>query len=400
MHIPASHFHQQLVNEGSGIWFVPSMGDATHAILLKAYSNVLKAVSTGCKIEIGFATITANGQKVLASYAYLYDDPKSPIALINPHLTREEQDSVIAILQCARTPITLFDELVRPVASAYCLFDDGRHEVVNLIGDASLLYSGELTPQINSALDDLQKFIDRKLDGEKPSCMAFARTLAVTFEQFVGINIHVIGSRGDVHEFNALGPDEGSGFEKSVWHALDNLFGTQTYRSPQVITNSKQRELIDLLAFTDLGVFLFETKAVGVFSSKPERNTDRRAITLESQIEKALRQLVGAISVIRSDARIQSPDGLHEIRFNRKIVPHGIVVVSEMLPAASWNDIAFKVMQAALDSSSMIQVVDLHELFRLVAASKTPDYFDHYLMKRFEAVVEQKNALVRVKFVE
>lgn len=172
------------------------------------------------------------------------------------------------------------------------------------------------------------------------------------------------------------------------------------YKSPQTINNAgKERELTDIFGFNDKGVFLFETKVSSVLNTSPERSTERRAKNIESQIKKALGQLCGAIRVIKNNQKVVSKSG-NELSFDRQIVPHGIVVISEMFPFVNWIEIAYTLMDAALENSSMLHVIDLEELRNLVGYSSSVYHFDYYLMQRFEDVVNKENAFVRTRFME
>lgn len=51
-----------------------------------------------------------------------------------------------------------------------------------------------------------------------------------------------------------------------------------------------------------------------------------------------------------------------ELDFDRAIVPHGIIVMSEMLPAVNWTEMLQSLVEAALESSSMLHITDLREL--------------------------------------
>ena len=67
MHIPSSDVYSQLQVERAGIWFVPTIGDDTHAILLKSPSNILKALIKGASIKLGFSLKDTPSGKVLMS---------------------------------------------------------------------------------------------------------------------------------------------------------------------------------------------------------------------------------------------------------------------------------------------------------------------------------------------
>ena len=88
------------------------------------------------------------------------------------------------------------------------------------------------------------------------------------------------------------------------------------------------------------------------------------------------------------------------MKHDGKLIPHGIIVISEKIPAVNWNDIFFLLVKSALKTQSMIHILDLQELREYVGHSKSANQFDHYLMQRFEVMVKRKQAFIKTKFVK
>jgi hypothetical protein len=397
MHIPSEEIYRHLVVESSGIWFAPTLGADTHAILLKLPSSMLKSIIKGSEIKVGFSIRNTPSGKVLMSVMYVYDDQSMPSITVGPEITRNQQVALLEILRDREnTPVFFYDELSRNVAQAECAFQKQKDEIVKLIGSVDDLYAGDTNSDIKSALDHLESVADTII-AENTLKTDYISVVEVFFSNFVEVNLHVIGNR-NVSRFRITDPDEGDGLEQSVWHLLIDLFQNDIYRSPQVAKGKSKRELTDILAISEYGLFIFESKSLAILSVTKEQSTARRAKNIEAHIKKALNQLLGATRSIQNGLEIYSLNG-QIIDFNRSLVPHGIVLISEMFPAADWDAMFLELAQATSKSNIILHILDLRELARLVIGSKSANIFDHYLLQRAHKVIELENVLIRVNFV-
>jgi len=192
--------------------------------------------------------------------------------------------------------------------------------------------------------------------------------------------------------------DEGYVLEQGTWHLLEHLFGRTIFHSPQIPDGESTRELTDIFAFCGVGLCFFETKAMAVLSTAPDRSTERRARNIEKQIGKGLDQLRGAMRRLEKGLPLWSKAG------TPIVVPstagpfrHGIVMVSELLPALDWMTITARLLSLSSDTT-MFHVLDHQELRLLVGVSKdNPVLFLAYLLYRHERMCEQNNTLMRMK---
>lgn len=399
MHIPSTEIYKEMLHEAAGVWFVPAVGTDTHAILLKAPTNILKAIMTGCEVKISFAIDQSNNPPILVTCVQIYDDKDSPVMILTPHIKLIEHDALSEILSRKSTPLFLFDELSRNIAWAESSWSQDTDKISQLISSFQSLNTEAPIEGVQSALDNLQISLDSAITIPSATQIDFEQTKLVS-HGFNTVDIYSYSVNDKSYMFNALSKDEGGGFEQSAWQLLESLFGHHLYKSPQTISDSeKKRELTDIFGFNDKGTFLFETKVSSVLNVSLERNTERRARNIENQIRKAIGQLNGAIRTIRSGQKIVSKSGI-ELDFDRQIIPHGIVVISEMFPAVNWEEIAKTFAETALENYSMLHILDLQELRDLIGYSSSIYHFDYYLMKRFEVVVNEKSAFVRMKFVK
>lgn len=397
MHIPSEEVFRHLVVEPSGIWFVPTMGADTHAILLKSPSNVLKSIITGCKVSLGFSLSKTSSGTVLMTVVYVYDDQSTPVIISGPEIVREQQTALFEILRNRQsTPIFLYDELARNVAEASCIFGDQTKEVIELIGNVDRLYAGEANKDIKLALDQLEIAANAVI-SENTLRTEHISVVEVTLRNFVEYDLHIIGNR-EKSKFKITHPNEGDTLEQSIWHLLMDLFQYDLYRSPQVMEGKTKRELTDILGISEYGIFIFESKSLSILNNAKEQSTARRAKNIEAHIKKALNQLLGATKSIHNGLEIYSLDG-QRINFNRNIPPHGIVLISEMFHVVDWDAMFLEFAQATIKSKVILHIFDLRELARLVGASKTVNIFDYYLLERSKQVIEHRNLLVRVNFI-
>jgi hypothetical protein len=398
MHVPSSDIYPQLLVEPAGIWFVPARGSDSHAILLKSPSNILKALTKGASIKLGFSVKATSNGKVLMSVMYIEDEKDAPIITISEHVQHFQQVALVEILSLrTRTPIFFYDELARNIAEAECEFDGNKENVINLIGNINDLYVGEPISDVIRAMNYLEGIAEGVITNS-PLALEQIVVTELTLNQFKEFDLYTVGLR-EVGRFGIADKDEGGGLEQSVWHLFEGLFQHRIYRSPQLVKMNKIRELTDILATSDNGVFLIESKVRAVLNTSKDQSASRRAKNIETQIKKALRQLAGAVKSIQQGLQIVTRDG-QEIEINRELLPHAIVLLSEMYPAIDSKTITIELFKTQIESKAMFHILDLRDLAMLVGMSKTVNLFDYYLMQRAEEVVNMQNAVVRTRFIK
>ena len=398
MHVPSSDVYPQLQVEPAGIWFVPAIGDDTHAILLKSPSNILKALIKGASIKLGFSLKETPSGKVLMSVIYIYDDKDAPVITISEHIQDFQQVALVEILNLrTHTPIFFYDELTRNIAQANCEFDRSKEDVIDLIGDVNDLYVGKPNSDVIKAMDYLEEISEGVITND-PLPVKHIVVTELTLNQFSEFNLDLVGIR-EVERFNIADKDEGGGLERSVWHLLESLFQDKIYRSPQVVKGNNVRELTDILATSEYGIFLIESKVTAVLSVANEQTSARRAKNIETQIKKALRQLTGSVKSVQKNLQISTSDG-QEIEVNREILPHAIVLISEMYPAIDWSAITIELFKIGIKSKAMFHILDLYELATLVGRSETVNQFDYFLMERAKKVVNMQSAFIRTRIIK
>lgn len=123
---------------------------------------------------------------------------------------------------------------------------------------------------------------------------------------------------------------------------------------------------------------------------------EKKIKSVQKNIFKALNQLKGAIRKIRAGNKITTKDGI-EIEFDRNIVPHGVVLISELVPFGNWDKVVFETIKLIKDSKSMIHILDLRELTVLVSFSRDENVFDYNLMERWNGFIQVRDVFIRMR---
>ncbi|MFN2454862.1 MAG: hypothetical protein ABR577_11640 [Pyrinomonadaceae bacterium] len=187
-----------MANEAAYLWFVPSVGNDTHAILIKSPTGAIKAVIKDSKVEFAFGLIELEG-KHLAIATRIHDDPVAPLIVLKVQRVKEEHDALSGILHREETPIFFFDELCRCVAGGHCRFQAvKRLEALKLISEFDNLYVGKFDKVCNVALDCFQLTLDPSvhIQGAKPIPFVL---ISGNVQNLRGIFISAIGVRFCLH---------------------------------------------------------------------------------------------------------------------------------------------------------------------------------------------------------
>lgn len=397
--------------EPSFLWFVPSEGSDTHAILVKANSYILRSIIRGAKVQLFCAVNEQESEKHLCLALRVYDDAAHPQLIFKVQIDEEEHFAFWEIMKRKSTPVFFFDELCQCVAWTESQFNEQRaSEISGLIGSPKRLYTGKFNENTLHSMNCMDYTIDpsRRHKGAEPIQIVDLEIKLNRFETWEIFNYSV--EEGHKFEIRA---EEGEGFEQRVWAALESIFPLGIYKSPQVLKGKKERELIDVLCLAGDNMLLVEAKAMSIFTGNLEKDIDRKVGNLQKQVDKALKQLEGAIKQIRKKSsvfreQIQKSDSRRDIKFteNQILAPHAVVIVSELLPYGDWSHYSQKILQLSKDNQALFQIIDLAELMKIVIASSKSTYdmetranaFDYYLSERFDNFIKSENIFIRVKF--
>ncbi len=398
MFTPSSRNWEEMKYEAAGCWPLPINKGEEFALVTKMGASTIKAAYRSCPVSITIARVETPVGIVLATTLKVEDDPSAALMLSGVLRHAEEQRAIEHILRTGRTLMVFFDELSRPVARASCTFSATEcKEASDMVDAAGSRYAGPWIPMLSDVLDEVQGFGDPQLAVPAKYTPTFV-TVPLTLSEFETQRSTTIGMT-DVLDFQLDDPDEGRGLEQSTWHLLEHLFEGCIVHSPHVREANKLRELTDILTHCEVGMCLFESKAAAMLTTSLDRSSERRAKSVRKQIDKGIDQLVGAMrNVAHGFPLVRKDCSAIELPSTVGGVHQGVVMVSEMLPALDWEDIATQLIDASKQSGAMLHVLDLRELRMLVGISKDdPLLFAGHLAYRFDVMTERKHAMLRTR---
>lgn len=390
----AKRIYQELLQERSNIWYISDSYGSK--IMIKIPSSILKAIIKGCKIELLFGI----DKNIFHIGVNIYDDPVHFVTLTSTHKNIDEHLSVAKIMQLDKVEIQLYNEL----CACQChgnliLTTKNKNDILCLLGNPKKLFTGCIDDKIHQSADNFQFSLGLDIPVKQESLNKIETLVIETKIQDLQTMENFFYEDTGVISTEISNADEGTLLEKEIFVALRSLFGVDIYLNPKIDNKkTKYRELIDILAFSDIGFFLIESKALGVINANEDRNMERKIKGLQKQIEKAIDQLIGAYKKIFENETIYDNSGT-VVQFDRTLPPCGIILVSEILPFGDWEDIIKKLIITMADNGIMIHIMDLNELMQFIGHSKGSKYvFDNYLLQRAQNFVKNPAIVKQAKF--
>ena len=283
--------YQELVHENASIWYVAD--NYGSKIMIKAPSSTIRAIINGCKVIFLFGRDAQASKIYFHTGVKIYDDMVNFLLITGTHRFIQEHEALKEIMQKNTTIIELYNELSVCVAIAYVSFNENdRESILKKLGNTKELYSGDFTKEVISSLDSFDYTLDKSrnyLNAREIGILiveGYFSEWKIMKSTFIGLN--------EVNEIQMDDKNEGGTFEKQIWVSLENIFNYNLYKNPKIKNKNGERELTDILAFYDKGIFLIESKALAVISLTNEKSMDKKVANIQKQIKKGIRQLVGA----------------------------------------------------------------------------------------------------------
>lgn len=389
----AERIYQELLQGKVGIWYV-SDGYGSK-IMIKIPSSTLKSVIKGCRLELTFG----RDDKIFHVGFKVYDDKINFLTVSCIQKNRDEHFSIAKIMNLNKVQIQLCNELgVCQAFGDIALSDENKNDVLCILGNPKRLYCGNYNDKLDISADNFQYSLGLDhnfISPKKIDTLSFE----VKIENLESLNNIFIRDTAYIST-EISDPDEGKLLEKEVFITLNSLFEPNIYLSPQVENIKGNREFTDVLAFSDFGIFLIESKALGVNNVTKERSMERKVKGLQKQVEKAIKQLVGAYKIMIAEKPIYSISG-EQIHFDRTLPPCGIILISELIPFGNWDDILLMLLKAMSENGVLLHLMDLNELMQFIGHSKgDKNLFDYYLFERLKNFVENPVIFQQTKFVK
>lgn len=394
----AERIEIELRHERAAIWYISDQFGSK--VMIKIPATTIKALMKGCKMELLFGrdeTLTPN---VFHLGVRIYDDPVHYQVIACTQRFLDEHLSLARIMHLEHVQIQLYNELnICQAFGTLIIKKDDKHNVHALLGNPKKLRKGIFDKEFSYSLDRFQSCLDSNSVGL--NSRNFMKTLVVQSPvpdwEFVQNNFL---NENETINISIADVDEGGMLEKEVFITLRSLFDNDLFQGPRIPFKNNTRELTDILAFSNYGIFMVEAKALGVTRVLGQRTMDRKVLGLQKQIEKATKQLVGAAKRIKENEPIYDSAG-REISFDRTLLPHGIILISEMLLFGNWDQALYKVLKAMTEFNIWIHVMDLKEFMQFVGYAKgDKNKFDYLLGERIKAFVEKPSFFIQTHFVE
>ena len=370
--VPGTKLFGEMNSERSGLWFGHEDLTQELFIVAKLPTPLIKAVYSGAPSSVILSVVRAKQHNVRIIGIRVDDDLDRPFFATHPSVTLEEHTNVEEVLTYSHIRMHFFDERTRPVLSLSCSVDQAQVK-------QALIDFSKTRPHYASTRNSVAQFAHDLFQADQEKMFLSQKEPAHTLvSHHIPLSLTTCNPikvfEPDRGEFQIDDRDEGDGFEQSVHGSLAYVFPNSTYRSPQVGVAAHQRELTDLLAFESEIICLGEAKAFSVLNTNPTRSTNRRASTIEKDVQKALRQLKGAIR------RIRAGDPIYDLQQHTISIPHcsdatvyALIVISEMNPFVDWSEVARSILEASDEwEKTFFYVLDLQELQRLAISAEYP----------------------------
>jgi hypothetical protein len=389
----AEQVWQEFLHEKAGVWYISD--EFGFKIMIKASSAAIRSIIKGCQLEFVFGKDSQTSKPVIHNGLKIYDDATHFINISGTHRNEREHNSLLRVIKNEIIPVQFYNEMTVCVATTEISFDlQSRTKILKLLGKKEELYVGPFDERINKSLDCFVHTIDKSQQLEDVHEIETV-SISGTFNKWQMMENHFVGVN-DKSKIIINDTNEGDVLEKQVWAALESLFDHDIYLRPQAAHKKATRELTDILAYSDYGIFLVETKALGILNNENERDMTRKVAGIQKQVEKGIDQLAGAVKKIRAKETIFDANG-NEIRFDRSLLPHCVVLVSDLLSFYDWKPIMIKMFQTMIDVPMQLHLMDLLELMRYIGYSKKSKYmFDYLLMERTKELVKHETIHIRL----
>lgn len=377
--------YREMKGEDVGIWFISD--EYGYKISTKIPSNVIRSLINGCQMEFLFGKDNKNDNAYFHTGARIYDDRTNPILITQSGRFFRDYKGLERILNEKEVIIEFYDELVTCSATAeLTIKEEERIAILQLMDDINSLYVGDYDANLSASLDSFVYSLDPSQKTSK-SYQIKVKSIPCEIKNWNIINKYFYGF-ADTQLVNISDKDEGGTFERQIWYSMESLFLNDIYLNPVVKQDNKDRELTDILAHHEYRNFLVETKALGVLNLNKEQTIERKVENVKKQVLKGIKQLIGANKNIKRNLPIFSNSG-KEIKIDSLLVPHCIVLVSELIPFGDWKEIEQEIILAMMNEKMYLHVMDFNEFMKYIKVSMgKKESLDYYLMGRAEKFVE------------
>jgi hypothetical protein len=390
MHIPSERIYNEMRAEEFSLWCVPANGDDEVAVLIKTPTSSIKALVSGCPMEVLFGI----KEHYLCIGVQITDMPDTPVFICKIERHSEEHDTLMHILDRRIFPLFLFNEMDICLAWTNVeLSQPNAKAVLDFLGQVKNFYVGPYVNETSHVLDCFTHSVDER--NTFPNVQIIPTCKIDTILEKWRIIDNYFFSAHESHCITIDEENEGEIFERAIWASLESVFPLTLYKSPQVKIGEKMRELTDVFSFYPGGSFLIEAKDLSVINAGYHRDQPRRIAGIQKQVKKAITQLVGASKAFMRGKLIYDAKD-NELNVFRKIPPHCIVLITELIYSGDRKDIETQLMEAMKQTGAIFHLLDLNEFITLLKCSSgNPEVIDHNLLERAKLFFTTQSIFIR-----
>jgi hypothetical protein len=365
-------------------------------LLIKGSTLLLKYVVLGAALSLKITRVADR----LVYGVEVADDPEHPAFVWSVIEGERERDSLRTMAQRGSCRVFLFNELAMNVAWA----------------DASISISAPALDRCLHgitvepiALDLIEPELSRRLDarsglaGNSPD--GFVVDLSPVIE-WTPLRNTLITSRAASSVLNLFDDDEGRQQERLALWLTDNLLPSGAHASPSVPKGKGSKELTDVLLTYQHGAFLIESKVLSILSRKSLPNRAALASDTARAVQKAVRQLRGAIRTLKSGVTVSAKHG-EPIEIERRDHSHAIILIPDLRLIENPEDVGMPFIRKFMEATgAFVHLLDPAELLRIVQAADmiatrgttvTPMMaLDYYLIERAKRTIEARTLRIEV----
>jgi hypothetical protein len=389
--------YREIISEEAGIWYI---SDRTGSkILIKIPSTSIKAIVKKCKIQLLFGKEVRNNICYLHIGINIFDFTQNPLSLTHVCKYDFEQKAILKIFELDEIYVEFFNELDICIAKSFIILNQKNNESIkNFIKTNRQYYINYELNNIDAelSLNNFQYSIDDKINLPNVYKIdilkidVLLKDIIVMDSTFIGFN--------DNAKIIINTDNEGELLENIAWAPLQSVFNNNIYKNPQVYSKNKFRELTDILAYYQNGIFLIETKSLSL-NYIVDDDINNQIDKLKKHIKKAINQLVGAKKVIERQEKIFDIKTKKEISVIHSNNPlHCIILVENIYPFGSWGDIVKIICQTIIKENIFLHIIDLTEYIKLIKYSKGKiELVDYNLIERCKHFVNAKNIYIKFR---
>ena len=382
--------YDKMRSEDASLWYVSIGHKGENILIIKAPTPTIKALVVGCPIQLLFG----KKDSYLCIGARIYDMPDTPVLISRAQTELQEHCSLINLMKNRKFDIFLYNEMDVCVASASAeISNEESIAFSEFIQGNTSFYVGKNDDNVSQAVDCFDFSIDNTHLFSEVSKIPVIEICPIV-KSWRTNSIYFLYD-DSCYDINVSNENEGENFEKTIWASLKPVFPSTLYKSPDVVAGNEKREFTDIFAYYEHGSFIIEAKDLSVIKAGYNKKEARRASGIQKNVDKAIKQLVGAAKNFKNGARLLDENG-KEINVDRNIPPHCIVLIAELMPAENWDAITNQLIDAIEETQAYFHILDLRELITLLKQSSgKPRLIDYNLMQRCKLCVEKKSVLIR-----